>query len=108
MEQQPHFILSFLPFWAVTYALAILAWTSLGRFVLQAMVAPDSQNYIWRGFRFLTDWWIAAVRFVTPLYIAPVFLPIVAALWAFGLRYVFALTMFALGLAPRLSTMQGG
>lgn len=108
MEQPPHHILGFLPFWVGIYGLAVLAWTSLGRFVLQAMVAPDSRNYIWRGFRFLTDWWIAAVRAITPLYILPVFLPLIAAFWAFVLRYAFALAMFALGLAPRLSTMQGG
>jgi hypothetical protein len=108
VEQQPHFILSFLPFWIGTYALAVIAWTSLGRFLLQAMVAPDSRNYIWRGFRILTDWWIAAVRLITPVYILPVFLPLVAAFWAFALRYAFSLTMLALGLAPRLSTMQGG
>ncbi len=108
MEQQPHLVFSFLPFWIGTYGLAVIAWTSLGRFVLQVMVAPDSRNYIWRGFRFLTDWWFAAVRFVTPLYILPVFMPLVAAFWAFALRYVFSLTMFAMGFAPRLSTMQGG
>jgi YggT family protein len=108
MQQTPHFILSFLPFWIGTYLLAVLAWTCLGRFLLQAMVAPGSRNYIWRGFRFLTDWWIIAVAFITPRVIAPLFLPLIAAFWAFGLRYAFALTMFALGLAPRLSTLQGG
>jgi|YNPMSStandDraft_2_1061718.scaffolds.fasta_scaffold01554_4 YggT family protein len=106
MESQPHFILSFLPFWLVVYGFAVLAWTSLGRFVLQAMVAPDSRNYIWRFFCVLTDWWIVAVRFVTPLYVAPIFLPLVAAFWAFALRYVLSLSMFAMGLAPRLSTLQ--
>lgn len=105
---QPHFILSYLPFWIITYGLAVLAWTSIGRFVLGAVIPHDSRNYIWRGFRFLTDWWIAAVRSVTPLYILPIFVPLLAALWAFALRYVFALTMFALGFAPRLSQMQGG
>jgi hypothetical protein len=108
VESQPHFILSFLPFWLVTYGLAVVAWTSLGRFLLQAMVAPDSPNYIWRAFRFLTDWWVAAVRVVTPLYVLPLFLPLIAAFWAFVLRYVFALVMFAAGWAPRLSTMQPG
>lgn len=108
MDSQPHFILSFLPFWVVTYGLAVVAWTSVGRFLLQAMVAPDSRNYIWRGFRFLTDWWIAAVRFVTPLYVPDFLLPLVAAFWAFVLRYAFAIAMFAMGLAPRLSTLQPG
>jgi hypothetical protein len=108
MEPQPHHIFGFIPFWLGVYGLAVIAWTCVGRFVLQALVAHDSRNYIWRFFRFLTDWWVGAVRFITPLYVAPVFLPLIAAFWAFGVRYAFALAMFALGLAPRLSTMQGG
>ncbi|TQF76478.1 YggT family protein [Elioraea sp. Yellowstone] len=104
----PHLIWSYLPFWVVVYGLAVLAWTSLGRFLLQVFVAPDSQNYIWRFFRLLTDWWVGTVRLVTPLYVAPLYLPLLAALWAFGLRLVIALAMFAAGLAPRLSAMQPG
>jgi hypothetical protein len=108
MTDQPHYILGFLPFWTGVYGLAILAWTCIGRFAMQVFIAPDSPNYIWRFFRLVTDWWIAAIRFVTPLYVAAIWLPLLAALWAFGLRFTFALTMFAWGLAPRLSQLQGG
>jgi hypothetical protein len=108
MTDQSHHILGFLPFWIGLYGLAVLAWTCLGRFTMQVFMAPDSPNYIWRFFRRLTDWWIGVVRVLTPLYVAPVWLPLLAALWAFGLRFVFVLTMFALGLAPRLSQLQPG
>ncbi len=104
----PHFIWSFLPFWAVVYGFAVLAWTCLGRFALQAFFPPDHPNYIWRGFRLLTDVWIRLVRGITPAYVTPVFLPLLGALWAFLLRFVIAAAMFAAGLAPRLSEMQGG
>jgi len=45
---------------------------------------------------------------MTPAYVAPVFLPLLGALWAFLLRFVVALGLFEAGLAPRLSEMQGG
>jgi hypothetical protein len=108
VQQPPDFFWSFLPFWVGVYGLAVIAWTSLGRFLLQVMVAPGSTNYIWRGFRLLTDWWLAAMRVITPVYVPALFLPLIGAFWAFLLRYAFALLMFSLGLAPRLSTMQGG
>jgi hypothetical protein len=108
MTAEPHFIFSYLPFWVPLYALAVLAWTSVGRFMMQVFVAPDSPNYIWRFFRLLTDWWLRAIRTITPLYVSPFYLPLLAALWAFALRFVFAITMFALGLAPRISELRGG
>ncbi|MFQ3623263.1 MAG: hypothetical protein SNJ73_06925 [Acetobacteraceae bacterium] len=104
---QPHFIWSFLPFWAAVYGLAVVAWTCMGRFALQLVFAPDSSNYIWRFFRLLTDWWLRLVAYVTPAYVGPVFLPLLGALWAFLLRFAVALAMFGAGLAPRLSVMQG-
>lgn len=105
---EPHFILSFLPFWAVVYGFAVIAWTCIGRFLLAPFAARNPGNYIWRAFCALTDWWLAIVRTVTPLYILPAFHPLLGALWAFGLRFVLALAMLALGLAPRVSQMQGG
>lgn len=103
-----HFVLSYLPFWIVVYGLAVIAWTCIGRFLLSPIGRHDPRNGIWRAFLFLTDWWLVAVRFVTPLYITPAFHPLIAALWAFGIRFVATLVLFRLGLAPRLSQMQPG
>jgi len=100
---EPHFVFGHLTFWVVTYILALTAWGCLGRFVMQAFMAPDSQNYIWRGFRMLTGWavWLAA-RMV-PSYVTAPFLPLVAAFWLFGIRTVFGLLMLGAGLAPTIS-----
>lgn len=97
------FIFGYLPFWIVTYLLALTAWACLGRFLMQVMVPPDSPNYIWRGFRFLTDWAVWTARRVVPSYVAPPFLPLVAACWLFGLRLVFGILMVSAGMAPRLT-----
>lgn len=61
---QPHFVFGHLPFWIITYTLALTAWACLGRFMMGFFIAPESTNYIWRGFRALSDWavWCAARR----------------------------------------------
>ena len=105
---EPHFIFGHLPFWAVTYTLALTAWACLARFVMQAFVAHDSPNYIWRGFRLLSGWAVWLARRAVPSYVAPPFLPLVAAFWLFGLRLVFGLAMLAAGWAPRVTPPGGG
>lgn len=98
----PHFVFGHLPFWIVTYALALTAWACLGRFLMQAFVPEDSPNYIWRGFRLLTGWAVAAARRLVPSYVTARFLPLVAAFWLFGLRMVFGILMVSAGMAPRI------
>ena len=102
------FIFRHLPFWIVTYLLALTAWASIGRFLMQEMVAHDSPNNIWRGFRMLTDWavWLAA-RMV-PTYVEARFLPLVAACWLFGLRLVLGIIMISAGMAPTVVPQGAG
>jgi hypothetical protein len=101
MSQQG-FIAAYLPFWVVTYFLALTAWGCLARFAMQFFFPPDHPNYIWRGFRLLTGWAVAAARFAVPSYVLPAMLPLVAACWLFALRLVFGLAMISAGLAPTL------
>jgi hypothetical protein len=89
-----------LPFWIVTYLLALTAWGCLARFAMQFFFTPASPNYIWRGFVLLTDWAVAAARFLVPSYVGVTMLPLVAAAWLFAARFVFGIGMIALGLAP--------
>lgn len=102
MEQQ-HFVFGHLPFWAVTYILALTAWGCLGRFMMQAFIPPDSRNYIWRGFVMLTGWAVWLARRVVPSYVTGPFLPLVAAFWLFAIRTVFGLIMLSAGFAPRIT-----
>jgi hypothetical protein len=43
-----------------------------------------------------------------PSYVAPHFLPLVAAFWLFALRMIFGLLMVGLGYAPRISPPGAG
>lgn len=105
---QQDFILGYLPFWLVTYALALTGWACLGRFLMQVIVPPDSANYIWRGFRLLTDWAVWCARRLVPDYVVPLYLPLVAAFWIFALRMIFGLFMVSAGLAPRITPPGAG
>jgi hypothetical protein len=95
-----HFFWGYLPFWIWAYGLAVVAWTCLGRFLLGFMVPPNSGNYIWRGFRFLTDWAIALVRLITPHFIAQRYMPLVTMYWFFLIRYASFPVFYQLGLMP--------
>lgn len=104
---EPHFILGHLPFWLVTYGLAVVGWTLFGRFALQFFVPPDSRLYIWRFFRLLTDWAVRAASALVPRYVVPVWMPLVAAFWIFTLRMAFGIAMWSAGLAPSLAPAAG-
>ena len=87
------------PFWSFwyfhipNYLLAVVMYTLIGRFVLAFVFAPDSPNYIWRGFRRITDWAVAAFGFVTPRYVRALFLPLIGAFWLFILRHALFVAM---------------
>ena len=100
--QQPDFLWDYLPFWIVNYALSVVAWTCIGRFLLGAFVAPEAPNYIMRAFVFLSRPAIAAARRVTPSIVADAALPLLAAYWCFALRFVAYAVFFKLGMVPRL------
>jgi hypothetical protein len=97
------FVLGHLVFWVVTYILALTAWGCIGRFMMQAFMAPDSPNYIWRGFVMLTGWAVWVARRMVPSYVTPPFLPLVAAFWLFAARTIFGLAMLGAGMAPSIT-----
>jgi YggT family protein len=77
-------------------------YTLIGRFFLTFIFPPDASNYIWRGFRFVTDWAVAATGFITPRYVLPLFLPLIGAFWLFVLRHVYFVILTDAGAAPTL------
>lgn len=99
---QPDFLLGYLPFWIVTYTLSAVGWTCLGRFLLSFFVPPDSALYIWRAFRWITDWAVGAAAAVTPRLVPPILLAPIAALWVFVVRAAASLAMLAAGMVPTL------
>lgn len=72
-----------------------------GRFFLGFFLPPDSRNYIYRSFRWLTEWICRPVAFVTPSAIPTVLVPPVAAFWVAVLRVVLFMTLYQFGLTPR-------
>jgi YggT family protein len=101
------FVAQHLPFWITMYVLALTAWACLGRFLMQVFVPHDSPNYIWRGFRLLTDWAVWTARRLVPSYVEGRFLPLVAAAWLFGIRLVAGVVLVGAGLAPRITPAGG-
>ena len=43
------------------YALSLVFYALFGRFILSFFLAPDSRNYIYRSFCWLTDWIVRPV-----------------------------------------------
>lgn len=101
------------PFWEFwyfhipNYLLAALMYTLLGRFVLGLFVPPDWDNYIWRFFRRVTDPVIAAVAVITPRFMLPALLPLVAVFWIIVLRVAYWILLIQLGLAPGIALPPG-
>jgi YggT family protein len=85
------------------YALAVLMYACVGRFLLGLFVDPAWNNFIWKGFVRVSDVAVRPVRAVTP---AAVPLQVVVAftfLWLLAARILFFFEMARWGLAPRLT-----
>lgn len=105
---QPHFLWNYLPFWIVTYGLAIVTWSCLGRFLMSFFAAVQPNNYIWRAFCLLTDWAVGATRWITPAIVPSFFLPPLAAIWLYVLRLAIFFVMWRHGLTPSITPPPAG
>ncbi len=84
------------------YLAAAVMYTLLARFLLQFVVPPNWPNYIWQWFLRITNWAVAATRYVTPSAVSFIFVPLFGAIWIFFLRFAFTLAMAQYGLVPTL------
>jgi YggT family protein len=95
------------PWWAYwyfhlpNYALSVLFWTLIGRFMFGLFLPADSPNFIYRWFRRLTDWFMRPVAFITHPIVPLAVLPLVAAFWMAIARLAFFMALYAAGLTPR-------
>jgi YGGT family protein len=101
--QTPDLWWSYWYFHLPNYALALLFWTLIGRFMFSFFLKPDSPNYVYRWFRRLTDWLMRPVSYVTPSIVPALAIAPIAAFWVAIARVVFFMTMYAAGLTPRIS-----
>lgn len=105
----PHFITGYLPFWIITYGLAVVLWSCVGRFMLAWLVpAIQPANYIWRAFVALTEFAIRAIGWITPSYVRAGLLPLVTAFWLYWIKLILGLAMLQAGWAPSLSQQAAG
>jgi YggT family protein len=101
--QGGHFWWSYWYFHLPNYALSVLFWTLIGRFMFSLFLAPDSPNYIYRWFRRLTDWLMRPVAFITPSIVPDAALAPIAAFWVAIARIAFFVALYAAGLTPRMA-----
>lgn len=98
------FVFGYLPFWIINYGLAVVLWSCMGRFLLSFFVPRlQPNNYIYRGFHFLSEWAVRATRFITPSFILPIFVPLLAAIWVFYLRIAVFVAMYWAGMTPSVT-----
>lgn len=83
------------------YLLSLVFYCLFGRLILGFFLPPDSRNYIFRSFRWLTEWIVRPVAYLTPSAIPAVFVPAAAAFWIVVLRVVVFMVFYQLGLTPR-------
>ena len=94
------------PFWGYlhfhvpNYALALVFYCLFGRFILGLFLRPDTKNYIYRSFYWLTEWIVRPVAFVTPRALPAFLLPPVAGFWIILIRIVFYMLMAGAGQVP--------
>ena len=81
------------------YLLAAVMYSFLGRFILSLFLPPDSRNYIFRAFVWITDPILFPVRLVTPAIVPHMLVLIFGALWTLVLRFAL-LVALAGSLAP--------
>lgn len=99
-------------FWSYWYfhipnfILAAVMYTLLGRLVLGFFVDENWDNYIWRGFKLITDPFLRVVRFVTPAILTQPVVVVFGVLWLMALRLGYLMLLANLGVAPVAS--QGG
>ena len=93
-------------FWSYWYfhipnfVLAAVMYTLIGRLVLGLFVPENWDNYIWRGFRTITDPVVGIVRTVTPAVASHGVVMIFAVLWLMLLRVAYFALLLDIGLAP--------
>ena len=93
---------SYLYFHLPNYALAVLFWTLIGRFMFAMFLRSDSPNYIYRWFWRLTDWLMRPVAYTTPSIMPSLVLAPIAAFWVAMARVAFFMVMHGAGLTPRV------
>ena len=99
-------------FWSYWYfhipnfILAAIMYTMIGRLLLGFFVDENWTNFIWRGFKRITDPTVRLVRAVTPAALPHPVVLAFAALWLMTIRIAYLIVLLRSGLAPVVSAEQ--
>lgn len=96
---------SFFQYWYYhlpNYALALMMYACIGRFLLGLFVPPTWDNYIWKGFVWASDPAVKPARYLTPSAVPDPVVVLFTILWLLAARILFFFEMARWGLAPRV------
>lgn len=96
---------SFLQYWwfhLPNYALALMQYAAIGRFLLGLFMGDDWSNYIFRGFKAVSEPAVAVVRAITPKAVPVPLLIVFTIFWLQAVRILFFLTLATYGLTPKV------
>lgn len=79
------------------FFLAALMYTLLGRFLLSIVFQPESDKTIWVAFKTLTNPFVAATRFITPLAVPERLVVLFSVVWVLLARIALLLAVLAAG-----------
>lgn len=85
------------------YALAVLLYATLGRFLLGLFVPENWDNFIWKGFVAVSNPAVKVVRVVTPNAVPTPVVLVFTMLWLMVARMVLFFEFARWGLAPRIA-----
>jgi YggT family protein len=90
-------------FHVANYALAMMLYAVLARFVLGLFVDENWTNFIWRGFKLVSHPAVWVARRITPAAIPQPLLLIFTAIWLMAARIALFAALSAVGAAPSVT-----
>jgi hypothetical protein len=84
------------------YALAVMLYATIGRFLLGLVVAEDWSNFIWRGFKAVSQPAVWLVRRLTPMAVPHPLILVFTMIWLMTARVALFLAFASFGLLPRV------
>ncbi|MGE0501721.1 MAG: hypothetical protein AB7I79_12290 [Rhizobiaceae bacterium] len=82
------------------FVLAAVMYTMIGRLLLGFFVPEDWDNYIWRGFRLVTDPAVRVVRTITPSALGQPIVLVFGTIWLMVVRVAYFVLLVSIGLSP--------
>jgi hypothetical protein len=96
---------SFVQYWyfhVPNYLLAVMLYATIGRFLLGLMVDENWSNYIWRGFKAVSQPAVWLARRLTPEAVPLPLVLVFTMIWLMAARVALFIGFASIGLLPRV------